>query len=83
MPFKGKLRFNETKTRMFDKEQISRFGAFATPFYYYDIKLLRETLTRLKAAVDKYGYCVHYAVKANANPRILQEISAFGFGATA
>lgn len=81
MPFKGKLRFNETKTRMFDKEQISRFGAFATPFYYYDIKLLRETLTRLKAAVDKYGYCVHYAVKANANPRILQEISAFGFGA--
>ncbi len=66
---------------MFDRELTKRFEAFATPFYYYDIALLRETLTRLKAAVDKYGYCVHYAVKANANPRILREISSFGFGA--
>lgn len=66
---------------MFDRELTKRFEAFATPFYYYDIALLRETLTRLKAAVDRYGYCVHYAVKANANPRILQEISSFGFGA--
>ncbi|MCR5454691.1 MAG: diaminopimelate decarboxylase [Bacteroidales bacterium] len=66
---------------MFDRELTKRFEAFATPFYYYDIALLRETLTRLKAAADKYGYCVHYAVKANANSRILQEISSFGFGA--
>ena len=66
---------------MFDKELVKRFETLDTPFYYYDIQLLRETLTRLKSAVDKYGYCVHYAVKANANPRILQEISSFGFGA--
>ena len=66
---------------MFDKDLVKRFETLDTPFYYYDIQLLRETLTRLKSAVDKYGYCVHYAVKANANPRILQEISSFGFGA--
>ncbi|MBQ1697557.1 MAG: diaminopimelate decarboxylase [Bacteroidales bacterium] len=66
---------------MFDKELIKRFEAFATPFYYYDIDLLRKTLTKLKEAVDRYGYNMHYAVKANANPRILKEISSFGFGA--
>lgn len=66
---------------MFDRELTKSFEAYATPFYYYDIALLRETLKSLKAAADRYGYCVHYAVKANANPRILKEISSFGFGA--
>ena len=66
---------------MFDRDSIKRFETLDTPFYYYDIQLLRKTLTQLKAAVDKYGYKVHYALKANANTRILKEISSFGFGA--
>ncbi len=66
---------------MFDREVINRFQAYATPFYYYDMSLLRETLSKLKCAADKYGYTVHYAVKANANTRILSEISSYGFGA--
>jgi len=66
---------------MIAKEDIRNFETFSTPFYYYDLGLLRQTLEVLKKAVDKYGYNVHYAVKANANPRILQVISSYGFGA--
>ena len=35
----------------------------------------------IKAESGKYGYHVHYAVKANANPRILAAIAAQGLGA--
>lgn len=52
-----------------------------TPFYYYDIALLRKTLEVIKAESDPYGYHVHYAVKANANPRILSIIAEYGLGA--
>lgn len=52
-----------------------------TPLYYYDLPLLRETITTAKAQADRWGYHIHYAVKANFNPRILQEISACGIGA--
>src|ERR1035437_3527463 len=52
-----------------------------TPFYFYDIDLLRETLATVKAEADRYGYHVHYALKANANDRILSEILKYGFGA--
>ena len=65
---------------MFTKDLISKFENTPTPFYYYDMPLLRETLGKLKNAADKYGYVVHYAVKANANPEILKTICSFGFG---
>lgn len=53
-----------------------------TPFYYYDMALLRETLKQIRDIVSfNPQFHVHYAVKANANPRILQTISAAGFGA--
>lgn len=60
---------------------IEKFKNIPTPFYYYDIALLKETLDMVKAESDKYGYHVHYAVKANANPRILSIISGYGLGA--
>lgn len=63
------------------KFPIEKFEALQTPFYYYDMKLLGETLEMVKAESGKYGYHVHYAVKANANPRILQTIAAAGLGA--
>ena len=65
---------------MFTKDLISKFENTPTPFYYYDMPLLRETLGLLKKVADKYGYLVHYAVKANANPEILKTICSFGFG---
>ena len=52
-----------------------------TPFYYYDLGLLKETLRTLLRESGKYGYQVHYAIKANANPRLLKLISHEGLGA--
>ncbi len=60
---------------------IEKFKTIPTPFYYYDIELLKETLDVVKGEADKYGYHVHYAVKANANPRILSIIAGYGLGA--
>ena len=59
-----------------------RFEQFRTPFYYYDTQLLAETLAAIKIETDKHeGYHLHYAVKACANPRVLQQIQQAGFGA--
>lgn len=52
-----------------------------TPFYYYDMGLLEDTLCSLKEAAGIFGYNIHYAMKANANTKILQMINKFGFGA--
>lgn len=52
-----------------------------TPFYYYDISRLDETLSRAKEAADKRGFHVHYALKANFNDRIVDRIQSTGFGA--
>ncbi len=52
-----------------------------TPFYLYDIDLLRSTLEKVSSITKALGFTVHYAVKANANERILKEIASYGFGA--
>jgi diaminopimelate decarboxylase len=65
---------------MFNQNLVNKFAELKTPFYYYDINLLKETLEAVKNETDKYGYVVHYAVKANANKRILEIIKEYGFG---
>lgn len=60
---------------------VEKFKQLDTPFYYYDTELLRATLQAIKKETENKRFHVHYAVKANANPRILKEIAAFGFGA--
>ena len=60
---------------------IDKLKALPTPFYYYDVKLLQDTLDMVKNEAGKYGYHAHYAVKANANPRILSIIAENGLGA--
>ena len=53
-----------------------------TPFYYYDTALLRATLATIAKEVAQYpNYHVHYAMKANANPRLLEIIQQAGLGA--
>ena len=60
----------------------AKFQDIQTPFYYYDTELLRETLRAINSEAQKHdGFCVHYAVKANANPRILRIIREAGLGA--
>lgn len=60
---------------------VERFKGIETPFYYYDVELLKKTLKLVKEETKKYGYVQHYAVKANANRRILEIIASEGFGA--
>lgn len=52
-----------------------------TPFYCYDLSLLRSTLGVINQEIEGYPYIVHYALKANANPMILSEIVKNGIGA--
>jgi len=66
---------------MFAKNTIDKFREVQTPFYYYDLGVLEQTLAQLKQESDKYSFHVHYAVKANFNPRIMKIIAAHGFGA--
>lgn len=59
-----------------------KFRTLTTPFYYYDTDLLRRTLQTIKEEAGKYeGFTVHYAVKANANPKLLNIIRESGMGA--
>ena len=61
---------------------IEAFEQLRTPFYYYDTELLRATLRAINAEASKHeGFCVHYAVKANANPKVLRIIREAGLGA--
>ena len=61
---------------------IDKFRTLQTPFYYYDTKVLRDTLSAINQEVAKYpSYSVHYAVKANANPKVLTIIRESGMGA--
>ena len=66
---------------MFSKELIHKFAHTPTPFYYYDQDLLDQTLLLLKNESEKYGYEVHYALKANADQPLLKQILKHGFGA--
>ena len=60
---------------------IDKLERIQTPFYYYDAELLRETLRAINHEVQKHeGFCVHYAVKANANPKVLRLIREAGLG---
>ena len=61
---------------------LEKFGRLQTPFYYYDTGLLRETLRAINDEAGRHeGFCVHYAVKANANPKVLNIICQAGLGA--
>ena len=61
---------------------VDRFSQMRTPFYYYDMELLRATLDVIKKEANQHeGFVVHYAIKANANPKILLAIRQAGLGA--
>ena len=61
---------------------IDKFKKIETPFYYYDCDLLRETLQAINKELKKYeNFIVHYAVKANANAKVLNIIQQTGMGA--
>ena len=67
---------------MIQKFPIDKFKKIETPFYYYDCDLLRETLQAINKELKKYeNFIVHYAIKANANAKVLNIIQQTGMGA--
>lgn len=66
---------------MFDSNRINAFAQRETPFYYYDINLLEQTLSAASQSANTRGFHVHYALKANFNNRLLDCIRRVGFGA--
>ena len=61
---------------------VDYFRGVDTPFYYYDVELLEKTIATVKAEAERYGnFDVHYAIKANFNPRLLKIMAEAGLGA--
>jgi len=72
----------KTKYNMKGTFPVNKFRELETPFYYYDVNVLRETLSCINKEAGKYNnFCVHYAVKANANHKVLTIIRESGLGA--
>lgn len=57
------------------------YFSMKTPFYFYDLTLLERTLSALARSAGRHDVAIHYALKANNHPRILQTVAAAGFGA--
>lgn len=66
---------------MFSDKDIAHFSKLETPFYYYDLNLLEQTLNSCNEAAKVHRFHVHYAMKANFNEMVLRKIEAVGFGA--
>ncbi len=63
------------------KYPIDKFKSIETPFYYYDLDVLRNTLNEINKQTAGYPFDVHYALKANVNPQVLKTIKEAGLGA--
>ena len=58
-----------------------KFAAHKTPLYYYDLGLLNQTVSAARLQADRYGFHLHYALKANCHPEVLRAIREQGLGA--
>ncbi|MBP3482363.1 MAG: diaminopimelate decarboxylase [Alistipes sp.] len=65
---------------MLSRQIVSELTRLETPFYLYDTDLLRRTLESVVYESEKYGYKVHYAIKANYDDHILGIIREYGLG---
>lgn len=63
------------------KPWLSEFTGIETPFYFYDTGLLQQTLEHIQQQIQGKPYHVHYALKANVNPVLLDFIVKAGLGA--
>ncbi len=66
---------------MFPSQVVGALNGHKTPFYYYDVELLRQTLSEVKKHGIDRGYRVHFALKANHQPKILQIVREYGLDA--
>jgi diaminopimelate decarboxylase len=57
---------------MLSRQIASKLRGYETPFYLYDMALLRQTLESVVYESKKYGYKVHYAISSTiVNPNRL------------
>jgi len=63
------------------KYPVDKFSEIQTPFYYYDLEVLRKTLNEINTQTAKSDFHVHYAMKANVNSSVLAVIKEAGLGA--
>ncbi|MGN8225756.1 diaminopimelate decarboxylase [Gracilimonas sp. BCB1] len=66
---------------MFPDKVISALQKFKTPYFFYDLDVLRNTLEQVKEHAISKGFQVHFALKANNQTRILKIIREAGLGA--
>ena len=65
---------------MLSRQVAAKLATHETPFYFYDVELLHQTLESLMSMASRYNYKVHYAIKANYDARLLQIIREHGLG---
>ena len=65
---------------MINAAAVKAFKTIETPFYYYDMELLGATLSECAKQAGRHGFQVHYAIKANDDVRIVEEVRKAGFG---
>ena len=65
---------------MISENNINKLKKKHTPFFVYDLSLLQKTITSLKKHAGN-DYKIHYALKANPNPKLLELIQQAGLGA--
>lgn len=59
---------------------IKRAEGYKTPFYAYDLGVLHNSIEACNAAKPS-NFHVHYALKANTQEKVINALSANGFGA--
>ncbi|MFI3292017.1 MAG: diaminopimelate decarboxylase [Rikenellaceae bacterium] len=65
---------------MLSRQIADKLQGYQTPYYLYDMGLLRQTLESVVYESKRYGYHVHYAIKANYDDRVLAVIKEYGLG---
>lgn len=66
---------------MITPQHIEQYKSLKTPFYHYNLDVLERTLDLLTAESNRYGYHIHYALKANVNDAVLTAIKNRQIGA--
>ena len=62
------------------RNYIKQLAELPTPFYFYDMELLNRTLNKATETSSRYGYKIHYALKSNFDPRIVEAVRRAGMG---
>ena len=66
---------------MLKLKNIKDLKSVPTPFWYYDMDLFRRTIDEAARLSAETGVLIHYSIKANAEPRLIDYIAAAGLGA--